>query len=479
MKRGWRIGGVVAAVLILASVFVWRGAEGEAEGTVPWSTPRVDRDLEAVLADTLRVLVLEDPLTWEERPKAVSGLEFELLERFAKHLHVPLKAIVMDQQDSMFMALQEGRGDVIAAQWTPHREQRDWVAFSHPYRMVRPVVAVLRPDPVRSVNERDQVLDRPLDTVAISGWSPFAAREYRFLPHGPGPDHLRSVSGVTQEDLLMEVVLGHYPAAVITDARAAHETGRFPVLEFNGPVGPEQPLCFVLRKNAPHLRKSVDAWLKDKKETKARELLMKGYATTIPKPGPLRIRKHIPVEGDSVSPYDAEFQRYAAHSGWDWELLAAMAFKESRFDSTVVSNRGAQGIMQIMPRTAQRLGLDSTHVMGDHIRAAARYLNKLDTMWMRAIPDKGQRLRFMLASYNAGPGHIIDAQRLAEHLGLDPDRWEHNVERAVLLLAKPRYYMDPSMKNGYCKGSQVFHHVRDVIAMYEQLKARRGRRSKE
>jgi membrane-bound lytic murein transglycosylase F len=134
--------------------------------------------------------------------------------------------------------------------------------------------------------------------------------------------------------------------------------------------------------------------------------------------------------------------------------------------------------MQLMPRTAARLGLDSTHAMDDHIRAAVRYLSKLDTLWMRAVPDREQRLRFVLASYNAGPGHIIDAQRLAEQLGMDPKRWEHNVERTILLKAMPTYYMRPGMKNGYCKGSQVFHYVRDVVAMYAQLKARRGASNK-
>jgi membrane-bound lytic murein transglycosylase F len=110
--------------------------------------------------------------------------------------------------------------------------------------------------------------------------------------------------------------------------------------------------------------------------------------------------------------------------------------------------------------------------MEDHIGAATRYLSKLDTLWMRAVPDREQRLRFVLASYNAGPGHIIDAQRLAAMQGLDPGRWEHHVERAVLLLAKPRYYMLPEMKNGYCNGRQVFHYVREVVGMYRQLKGR-------
>jgi len=230
-------------------------------------------------------------------------------------------------------------------------------------------------------------------------------------------------------------------------------------------------LSFAVRRNSPKLLKALNAWIADPVEDEARGHLFQAYAKPVPKPGPLRVRKRVPVEGDSVSPYDAWFREHADRLPWDWQLLAAMAYRESRFDSTVVSRKGAQGIMQIMPRTAARLGLDTSHVMDDHIAAAVRYLNKLDTMWMRAIPDRERRLRFVLASYNAGPGHIIDAQRLAQHLGLDPGRWEHHVERAVLLLAKPRYHMLPEMKNGYCNGTQVFHYVRDVTDMYTRLKA--------
>jgi membrane-bound lytic murein transglycosylase F len=244
------------------------------------------------------------------------------------------------------------------------------------------------------------------------------------------------------------------------------------VLEFSGPLGPEVPLCFVLRRNAPGLKAKLDHWLAEPKEQNARSMLLKAYSVPLPKQGPLRTRKTIPILGDSISPFDAGFREHAEALPWDWELLAAMAYKESRFDSTVTSGKGAQGIMQIMPRTGERLGLLPGDPMEDHIAAATRYINKLDTFWVRAIPDREQRLRFVLASYNAGPGHIVDAQRLADRLGLDPDRWEHNVERAVLLLAKPRYYLQPGMKNGYCNGRQVFHYVREVLGLYRQLKGR-------
>lgn len=475
MRERTLIRSTVIAVVLAAAAYVALRREPLRNDAVdvPWAKPQVERDLGAIAQDTLRVLVICDPLTWEERPKAVSGLEHDLMLRFAKVAGLPVVLVPFTHPDSMLLALQQGRGDLIAAQWSPRKAQKKWVSFSEPYRMVRPVLAMLRPDPLAKGKMDAATITVRVDTAELSPWSPFSDPGYAFTHEGVKTRiHIDPKS--TPEEVLMDVVTGKHMATIITDARAAYEAGRFPVLEFSGPIGPERPLCFVVRKNAPALLARLNAWLKDPEELAAREQFVKGYASTIPRPGPLRTRKGIPVNGDSISPYDADFQRYADRSGWDWELLAAMAYKESRFDSTAVSSKGAQGIMQLMPNTALRLGVDpDANDMGDHIRAAALYLNKLDTMWMRAVPDKEQRLRFMLASYNAGPGHIIDAQRLAEHLGLDPKRWEHNVERAVLLLAKPRYYMEPSMKNGYCKGSQVFHYVRDVSAMYRQLKAHR------
>jgi len=473
--------GAFGALLLVLLVAALRDAVAvKQEQQLPWERPHVERDLDAIVKDTLRVLVLADPLSWEERPQGVSGLEHDLLERFAKRIAAPLRVIPMDHPDSMLLALQKGVGDVIAAQATPRRDRRKWLAYTRPYRTVRPVLATLRPDPqvLEPVAKGGKkpvpkaTFETRIDTAEISRWSPFSDPAYRFdrPANAPMPLHLDPL--ITPEDLLMEVVLGRHAASIVTDARAHYETGRFPVLEFSAPLGPAVDLCFVVRRNAPQLLRRMDEWLLDPAEAKAHALFVKAYSMPLPKPGPLRNKRSVPVSGDSISPYDIWFKEHAHRIPWDWELLAAMAYKESRFDSTAVSVKGAQGIMQIMPRTAERLGLEPGDHMEDHIGAATLYLNKLDTLWMRAIPDREQRLRFVLASYNAGPGHIIDAQRLAGMLGLDPDRWEHNVERAVLLLAKPRYYMLPEMKNGFCNGRQVFYYVREVVGMYRQLKGR-------
>ncbi len=449
-----------AAGLALLLGVVFRDAGGAGGKRVPWDHPQVERDLDAIKLDTLRVLVLRDPLSWERRPNAVSGLEYELLERFATHENLTLLAVPIDHPDSMWMALQTGRGDVIAAQYAPRRVEAGWAALTSPYQTVRPMLAKLRDD---HIDRKGPSISQG-GTPAISAWSPFGDV---FMQRKGNKSKVLSAPG-TPEDQLMEVVIGTCPATVVTDAIAGYEAQRFPAIEFTPLEAPAQQLVFAVRTNAPELLQHLDAWLAAKDEVAFRKALVDTYLDRLPKAGALR-KRSMPANVDSISPYDADFRAHGGGFGWKWQLLVAMAWKESRFDSTAVSSMGAQGIMQLMPRTAAHLGVDSSLVVGDHINAAKRYITRLDTMWMRSVPDRDQRLRFVLASYNAGVGHIIDAQRLAERLGLDPKRWEHNVERAVLLLAKPRYYMRPEMKNGFCKGSQVFHYVRDIVALYHQL----------
>lgn len=449
---------VLLAAVALALAFSWYFRERPATSTryVPWGRSKVVRDLDLIRADTLRVLVLQDPLVWEERPGAVSGFEFEVLERFARHIGIPIEAVVVDHRDSMYSALQQGLGDVIAAQYAPAPWERHWFGTTKPVMVVRPMVAQVRA-------EANTVRDAMDGTVHISAWSPFR--------DGPG---VRPVlNGLKEETatpdaLLMDVVIGRVRACVVTDATAAHEGTRLSALEFIPLKGKERSIVFAVRNDSPRLKQALDAWLSDPVEERFRTALLDGYLDRGSKPGALR-RRSMPIASDSISPYDQEFRKNGQGFGWKWQLLAAMAWKESRFDSTAVSTKGAQGIMQFMPNTAARYGLDTAMAVGDHIRAAKRYITRLDTLWMRAVPDREQRLRFVLASYNAGVGHIIDAQRLAERSGLDPKRWENHVERAVLLLAKPQYYTRPEMKNGYCKGSQVFHYVRDIVSLYEQL----------
>jgi len=135
----------------------------------------------------------------------------------------------------------------------------------------------------------------------------------------------------------------------------------------------------------------------------------------------------IPVieeELEEVVPYQATFMQYAPEIGWDWQLLAAVAYHESRFHEKAHSPSGACGVMQLMPVTGRRFGLnDSTiWVAEDNIRAGVEYIKFLQGKWT-FIHNQEQQIRFILASYNVGPGFIFAARKEAEANGANPYVW--------------------------------------------------------
>ncbi|MCQ2333603.1 MAG: transglycosylase SLT domain-containing protein [Paludibacteraceae bacterium] len=130
-------------------------------------------------------------------------------------------------------------------------------------------------------------------------------------------------------------------------------------------------------------------------------------------------------------PYYAVFERLAPTIGWEWSMLAAVAWNESHFNPQAKSHVGARGIMQLMPKTARRFGLnDSTMLIPeDNIRAGVEYIRYLQDKWS-FISNMEEQTKFVLASYNAGPGFIFEARREAKAHGGNPYVW-HDVEPYV------------------------------------------------
>lgn len=457
--------GLLALVLLgPSSVSPFSRAAGPA-----WSAPLVHRDLHDIAADTLRVLVIRDPLTWEEHPGVESGLEWELLERFAKREKLRIRAVPVDHPDSMLLMLQRGDGDVMAAQLRPDGWAGAYVTCTKPYRSVAPLRVLLNTDAVARPKVRDRHVPGGADTLSVSRWSPFIGGQMIAFDTAYGPLTLVSDMALP-EDLLAKVVLGQCKGAVVVDAVSSLEMRRLPHVHFGPRLGRSVALAFAVRNNSPALLQAMNEWLFDPTEVEARELITDSYGQGRLTNGPLRTLHDLEFTTDSISPFDSLFQAHADSSSFDWELLAAVGFKESRFDSTALSHAGASGLMQIMPATAEALGVDSADGVDGHIGGATRYLDKLDAIWRGSVPNKDQRLKFVLASYNAGPGHIKDAQSLAERYGLDPHRWDGSVERALLLLSKPRWYTLPEVKNGYCRAHETFWYVRDVVAAFRQYR---------
>ena len=86
------------------------------------------------------------------------------------------------------------------------------------------------------------------------------------------------------------------------------------------------------------------------------------------------------------------------------------------------------------------------------------------------ITDPEEKVKFTLAAYNAGIGHIYDAQRLARKYGKDPNKWDNNVAEYIRLKNDPEYYNDPVCKHGYLRGSETYNYVREVLERYHYYK---------
>lgn len=175
-----------------------------------------------------------------------------------------------------------------------------------------------------------------------------------------------------------------------------------------------------------------------------------------------------------ISIYDRIFKRFSGVCNWDWRLLAAQAYQESAFDCKAVSWMGAMGLMQIMPMTARHLGISEEDIFSPevNVKGAVNLIKELDGHYSN-IKSDNERVKFVLAAYNAGAGHVDDARALACKYGKDPDRWDRNVDQYVLLMSRSEYYNDSVVKYGYFHGEETFNYVHGIMERWR--KYRRGK----
>ena len=220
------------------------------------------------------------------------------------------------------------------------------------------------------------------------------------------------------------------------------------------------------REDEPLLRGAITEWWKP---DRVKQIESTANNTTI------TVRRRMrPVMQDAahgiISAFDDLFRRYSSTAGWDWRLLAAMSYQESGFDPQAVSSMGAMGLMQLMPSTADAMGVprDKRFDPEQNISASTRYIRKVSQSFSD-IKDAEERIKFTLAAYNGGVGHVQDAQTLTRKAGRDHQVWQE-VAPFILHLSEPRYYRDPDVLNGYMRGSETEAYVRLIMNRWNQYR---------
>jgi len=166
-----------------------------------------------------------------------------------------------------------------------------------------------------------------------------------------------------------------------------------------------------------------------------------------------------------VSQWDEYFKHNSEKIGWDWRLLASMVYQESHFDHNAVSPRGAVGLMQFMPTTADYFGIALNEMPIRQIEAGVGYLKWIEDRLSSFNIPKKEEVKFVLAAYNAGIGHVIDARNLARKYGRNPNVWDDNVE--YFISNKAQFSGDPVVKYGSLKGKETTRYVEEILERYQ------------
>ncbi len=407
------------------------------------------------------------------------GYEYEMLHAFAKYLKVDLQIIVAKDMNDIFESLQTGEVDIVCANLTVTEERMRKVNFTDPLIYTRQVLVQPKPTNWRNISQDNinralvrTTIDLADKNIYVRKGSSFYSRLVSLQDEIASKINIIDVpGGVTTEGLISMVANGKIPYTVSDENVAMVNQTYYPQLDIKTAISFPQKIAWAVNKNSTLLLAELNNWISNQKNTSDYTVLYNKYFKNPKGAGKRNESQFASFVGNKISPYDDMIIAYSREIDWDWRLLASMIYQESRFDPNAQSWAGACGLMQIIPSTALQYGIDTCGATPiASIDAGTKHLIKLDKYWAKFISDKDERIKFVLASYNVGLGHIIDAQKLAVKYRKDPTQWFNNVEKYILLKSYPKYYNDPIVKCGYCRGQEPYRYVREIMLRYEHYK---------
>ncbi len=447
----------------------------------------VKRDLEAIKKDgKLKAITGYSSTSYFIYRGKPMGYEYELLQRFADYLDLELEIIVAKDIQKMFEMLNNGEGDLIAYGLTVTQPRKAQVDFSAALNRVRQKLVQKKPNKWRYMRKHE--LEKHLitdpsdlegDTVHVRKNSSYAERMQNLNEEiGGGITVVEAPEEQGTEALIKRVAEGDIEYTVSDENIALVNQTHYPSIHIGTSVSFPQKLAWAVRKNAPKLLDTVNAWVHNMKKKSVYNVIYNKYFKNRKASNKRMASAYFSLTSNSLSPFDQIIKKYGKDINWDWRLLAALAYQESNFNPKAKSWAGAKGLMQVMPKTAKQYGIYNLYDPDLSVKAGTKQIEWLKNYWKQKIKDSTERVKFILASYNAGHGHVADARRLAEKFEGDPHQWAV-VGEYLRKKSDRQYYTDPVVKYGYCRGEEPYHYVREIMNRYEHYKRFIDRSGKE
>ena len=436
--------------------------------TVPH--PLVERDLAEIRASgVIRLVTRYNSSSYFIHKGGNAGFEYELFSRFAKLHHLAIEVVVPDASENLVDVLNSGHGDVLATGTPWDEDLARYVLVTHPYNFAHKVLVLpasdTRPDdlggleglrihlPLHSPHRR--VLQSLKDRYGL-----------RFFVVSAGPL-------VQDEELIARVASGTIPATVTDENLALAALPHLPGARVSAVLSDKLPITWQVRQNCPellaalnrnlnrHFRMTSDGPRRDR----TYGILYERYYNYDRSGQDMSISQDRPDISGRISPWDELIQAAADSNGFDWRLIVALIYQESRFDPEAVSSAGATGLMQVLPGLAGKQ-VGRLREPAVNISIGSRILKEIHGGY--AYLDSLNRWAFSLATYHAGAGHMADVRRMAIDAGKDPNRWHGSVRTILPRLMEQRYFS--RTRHGFYRGAETVAYVQSILNRYQMYR---------
>ena len=401
-----------------------------------------------------------------------SGFEYELLSDFCKDHDLELEMIVNENLVSCYMLLDSCKVDIVAVGIGANKDMKRRFLVTHPILMQRSVLVQRLPkdwNQMSTANEvENQLLRSSVDLAGKTIHLPQGSHEVKLLQHLSDQIgdtiYVVECDSLNSVDLVKAVASGEIDYTVVEEYVARMASIGMKGLDTKLNVSVEQPLGWAIANHDgdSSLLLALDSWIDGFEQRNLNRILAK----YVNKGNVFLPRK---LSGDHISPFDGIIKKTAKEIGWDWRLLASLIYQESRFKLDLESEKGAFGLMQLMPVVMERYGIDYDATPEQQLHAAGQLISYLDKCLDNKVADSTERVKFVLAAYNAGLGHVYDAQRLALKYGAAPDVWDNNVD--YYILNKSKYHNDTCCHSGFLRGTETYRFVEEILDRFYQYQA--------
>ena len=415
----------------------------------------------------LNVVLLNSPSTYFIGSEGPQGFEYDLLKAYAKHLGVDLNITTVHTISEAIELSKDKNIHITSAALTKTKGRKETFNFGPSYFEVQEQVICSRKMLRAKLFPRDV---EDLTGLRITVGKGTSYSETIKNLQKDGFDINATFSSLYSTEDLLELVATNKIDCTIADSNIYALNLRYlPEIAHAFTISGREQLAWVLAENSKELEADMYSWLNIFNQSGAMSELKDHYYSHIQFFDYYNTKMFYKRIKTRLVKYKKYFIKASKRYDLPWKLLASVAYQESHWNSKAKSFTGVKGLMMLTRNTARLLGVKNRLDPKQSIYGGARHLKQM----LKLVPDdvKGEnRLKFALATYNIGLGHILDARALARRMRLNPSIWS-DLKQTLPLLAQKRYYRN--LKYGYARGSEPVRYVESIYNFKDILENNR------